>query len=145
MSTLAYGWVERHANVASCRPTSFKISILVLNICKLLVLWINMNMLNVWMNEFCFHYRMHYASVYIFMFNAFYYYVFIFMGLFCLFYSSSLLVVSSPSSVWGVGMWHLRITHFNISLEIKDDPPHTRHPFLILDIFNSWLFCFIYF
>ena len=45
-STLAYGWVERCSDIASCGPTSFKISILVLNLCKLLVLLINMNMLN---------------------------------------------------------------------------------------------------
>ena len=70
MSTLAYGWVERCSDVASCGPASLKISILVLNLCKLFVLGINMNMFG--MNEFYFCCRMPYAFVYIFMFNAFY-------------------------------------------------------------------------
>ena len=97
MSTLAYGWVECCSDVASCGSASFKISILVLNLCKLLVLWIKRNMMNVLNECFCFRCRMHYASVYIFIFNAFY----------LLFFN--VLVVSSPLSVWGVGTWQCGI------------------------------------
>ena len=38
MSALAYGWVERCSDVASCGPTYFKISILMLNLLKLFIL-----------------------------------------------------------------------------------------------------------
>ena len=49
MSTLAYGWVERCIDVASCGPTSFpdKYSY-VFNLFNEL-LWIKMNMMNAWM------------------------------------------------------------------------------------------------